>query len=132
MAKAKKVKQLSFSMPDKAGLLSEVTGLIAKAKVNITAICAYAMDREAFFMLNVDSSAKARKALSSLKVKVEEEDVVAVEMSNKVGELQKIAKRIADAGINTGYMYGTAATGRSSICIFKTSDDKKTIKVVNK
>jgi hypothetical protein len=132
MAKATKAKQLSFSMPDRAGLLSEVTDAVAKAKVNITAICAYAMDNKAFFMLSADSGAKARKALASLGVKVEEEDVVAVEMPNKVGELQKAAKKIADAGINIGYMYGTAATGKSSTCIFKTSDDKKTIKVINK
>jgi hypothetical protein len=132
MAKAKRAKQLSFSMPDRAGLLSEVTTAVTKAKVNITAICAYAMDNKAFFMLNTDSSAKARKAIASLGVAVEEEDVVSVEMANKVGELQKVAKRIADAEINIGYMYGTAATGKSSTCIFKTSDDKKATKIINK
>ena len=132
MAKAAKAKQLSFSMPDRPGLLSEVTNVVRKAKVDITAICAYAMDNSAFFMLNTDSSAKARKALASLGVAVEEEGVVAVEMPNKVGELEKVAKKIAEAGINIGYMYGTAATGKTSICIFKTSDDMRAIRVINK
>lgn len=132
MAKAKKVKQLSFEMPDRAGLLSEFTAAIAKAKVNINAICAYGMDNRAYFMLNTEGNAKAKKALASLAGAINEENVVSVEMPNKVGELQKVSKRIADAGINIFYMYGTVGAGKSSTCIFKTEDDKKTIKVINK
>jgi hypothetical protein len=61
-----------------------------------------------------------------------EEDVVAAEMTNKPGELHKAAKRIADAGINILYMYGTTAAGRSATCVFATSDDAQTIKLINK
>jgi hypothetical protein len=132
MAKAKKSKQLSFTMTNKVGLLSEVSRAIASAKVNITAICAYEMENEAEFMLITQGNKKVKKALSPLKVKIEEEDIITVEMPNKVGELQKVAKKISDGGIDINYMYGTAGTGKSSICVFKTSDDKKAIKVINK
>lgn len=132
MAKAKIVKQLSFTLSTRAGLLSDVTSAIAKAKVNITAICAYEMAKNAYFMLTADSAARARKCLAFLKVGLEEEEVVVVEMPNKAGELQKVAKKIADAGINIDYMYGTAAAGKSSTCVFKTSDDKKAIRAINK
>lgn len=132
MAKATKVKQISFSMPDKAGLLSEITNAITGAKVNITAICAYGMDNTAYFMMNTDSNAKAKKALAPFGVTVEEDDVIAVEMPNKAGELHKVAKKIGDVGINIEYMYGTTGPGRSSTCIFKTSDDKKAIRSINK
>jgi hypothetical protein len=132
MAKAKKARQISFRMPDRAGLLSKITTAIADVKVNITAICAYGMEKTAYFMLTTNSNAKAKKALSKLGVKSKEEDVVAVEMPHRVGELQKAANRIADARINIIYMYGTASAGKASICIFKTSNDKKTISVINK
>ncbi len=132
MAKAKKVKQLNFGMPDKPGLLSEVTAAIAAAKVNISSICAYGMEGKAFFMIVTDSNAKAKKALSKLGLKADEEDVFAVEMPNKSGELQKIARKIADAGINIIYMYGTASAGKSSTCIFSSSDNAKAVKVINK
>ncbi|HXX58663.1 MAG TPA: ACT domain-containing protein [Thermodesulfovibrionales bacterium] len=132
MVKARKARQLSFSMQDRAGALSEITTLIAGAKVNITSICAYTIDETAYFMLIADSNAKAKKALTKLRVKIEEDDVVELEMPDKSGELQKISKKVADAGIDIGYMYGTAGSGRSSTCVFKTSDDKKLIKVVNK
>ena len=133
MAKAKKVKQLSFMMTDQAGLLSEITAALGAAKVNINAICAYGMQNEATFMLTADSSAKTKKALTKLGVaELKEEDVFTVEMTNKPGELQKVAKKIADAGINIIYMYGTTTAGRSATCVFATSDDAQAIKIINR
>jgi hypothetical protein len=132
MAKARKAKEISFTMPNKAGLLSEVSRAIAGAGVNITAICAYAMGNTAYFMLTTASNVKAKKALVPLSVAVEERDVVEVELLNRPGELQKIAKRIADAGIDIEYMYATAGASKSTTCVFKTADDQKTIKVINK
>ncbi|MBI5187468.1 MAG: ACT domain-containing protein [Nitrospirae bacterium] len=132
MAKAKRIKQLSFTMPNRVGLLSEVSTAIAGAKVNINAICAYEMEDRAYFMLTTESNAKAKKVLGSLGVEIKEEDVIAVEMPNRVGELQKVAKKIADAGIDINYMYGTTGTGKSSTCVFRTADDKKALRVINR
>jgi len=133
MAKAKISKQLSFALANRVGLLSKISTALADAKVNINAICAYAMGKKAYFMLITDKNAQAKKALSKLKRNFEEEDVVSVEMPNRAGELQKIAKKIADAEIDIIYMYGTAAgAGKFSICVFKTIDDKKAVRVINK
>lgn len=132
MAKAKKIKQLSFGMPDRTGLLSEITNALSGAKVNISSICAYGMEGKAFFMIASDSNAKAKKALSRLGLNVMEEDVCAVEMTNKAGELQKVAKKIADAGININYLYGTTAAGKTATCVFSSADDKKALRVINK
>ena len=90
------------------------------------------MEGRAYFMLITDSNAKAKKALTSVGVNVKEEDVISVEMPNKSGELQRVAKKISDAGINIHYIYGTAGAGKTSVCIFKTADDKMAIKVINK
>lgn len=132
MAKAKRSKQLSFSLSNRIGLLSKVSNALADAKVNIQAVCAYAMGKKAYFMLITDKNAKAKKALGKLKRNFSEEDIVLVEMPNRVGELQKVAGRVADAGIDILYMYGTAGAGRTSFCVFKTIDDKKAIREINK
>jgi len=132
MAKAKKAMQLSFMMPDRAGLLSEISTAIAKAKVNILAACAYGMEGRAYFMMLTDSNAKAKKAVGPFGVDVKEDAVISVELANRPGELQKVAKKIADAGINIDYMYGTAGPGKTSFIIFKTADDKQAIKLINK
>jgi len=131
MAKARKVKEIRLLMLDKVGLLSEVTTAIAKAKVNINAICAYAMENHAFFMLTTSSHARAKKALTPLGFGIEEKDVIQVEVPNKPGELQKVAKRIANAGVDIEYMYATTGGGKAT-CVFKTADDQKAMKVIRK
>lgn len=132
MAKAKKVKEISFEVPNRIGLLSEVTAAIAGAKVNINSICAYGMEGTAHFMLTTNSNAKAKKALAPLGVAIEEKDVIEVEVADKPGELQKIAKKIADAGIDIQYVYATAGSAKKETCIFMTADNAKAIKVINK
>jgi len=132
MTRARKVKEISFTMSNKVGLLSEVAAAITGAKVNIAAICAYAMENSATFMLTTDSNAKAKKALTALGITIEEKDVVAAEVPDKPGELQKVARRIADAGIDIEYMFATAGKGKTATCVFKTTDDSKTVKVINK
>ncbi len=132
MAKAVKAALLSFDTEDRPGLLADVTTQLAQAKVNVTAICAYSMENRAYVDMTTDSAPKAKKALAGLGIKAEQEDVIAVEVPNKVGELQKVAKAIADAGINVTYMYGTTSSGRTSTALFSTSDNRKALKAINK
>jgi hypothetical protein len=132
MAKARRVKQLSFTMPNKVGLLAEVSSAISGAGVNITSIWAYEVDGNANFVLIADSNAKAKRALAKMGIEVKEEDVVSVEMPNKPGELEKVAKKLSDAGINVNYLYGTTGSGKSCVCIFKTSDNAKAVRVINR
>jgi hypothetical protein len=131
MTKAMKLKQLSFSLPDKIGLLAELTAFITAAKINIEAICAYGMGDEGYFMLITDNNTKAKKVLSSMGAEVKTEDVIAVEVPNKVGQLQQIAKKISDAGIDVSYIYGSPVKQRMTI-ICKTANDKKAFKALAK
>ena len=132
MTKAKKVKQLSFTMATRIGLLQEIGASIAAMKVNIDSICAYDSEDKAHFMLTTDSPAKAKKAIGKFGTDIDEKDVLSVEMPNKVGELQKVLKKLADAGINIIETYGSTGTGRSSACVFSTSDNTKAIRIINK
>lgn len=131
MAKAKKVKQLSITMKSRTGLLTEISSALSSAKINITALCAWEMDGKAYFMIVSESPAKAKKVLSKMKATISEEEAIAVELPNKVGALAHVSQKISDSGINIYYTYGTAAGGRTSICMFKTDDDKKAIRLIN-
>jgi len=129
MTKALKQKQLSFTLPDKIGLLSEVTAFITGAKVNIEAICAYSMGDVGYFMLITDNNAKAKKVLSQMGADVKSDDVIAVEVPNKVGQLQQTARKISDAGVDIAYVYGSPVKQRMTL-IFKTANDKKALKAL--
>ena len=129
MTKAMKLKQISFTLPDKIGLLSEVAAFITAAKINIEAICAYGMGEEGRFMIITDNNAKAKKVLSQMGAEVKSEDVIAVEVPNKIGQLQQTARKISDAGIDIAYVYGSPVKQKMTL-IFKTANDKKALKAL--
>ncbi len=131
MAKTMKMKQLSFSLPNRIGLLSELSSFLTAAKVNIEAICAYGMGDEGYFMIVTDNNAKAKKVISQMGAEVKVEDVIAVEMPNRVGQMRQAAKQISDAGVDIHYVYGSPVRGKMTV-IFKTGDDKRALKALNK
>jgi hypothetical protein len=131
MANAVKLKQLSFTLPDKIGLLAEVTAFITAAKINIEAICAYGMGDEGYFMIITDNNTKAKKVIANMGAEVQTEDVIAVEVPNKMGQLQQVAKKISDAGIDISYIYGSPVKQKMTL-IIKTANDKKALKALAK
>lgn len=130
MAKATKAKQINLTLPNKVGTLAKVSSAIAGAKVNLNAICAWGGEKKAYFFIIAERHMKAKNALTKARFKVTDEDVILVEMPNKPGEMWKVAQKIADAGINILYAYGSAGSGRTSFCVFKTENDRKAIKVI--
>lgn len=130
MAKASKAKQINLTLPNEVGTLASLSSVIFGAKVNITAICAWGDKEKAYFYMVVDRHIKVKNALTKAKFTVADEDVILVEMPNKPGEMQKVAEKIADAGIDILYTYGSAGSGRTSFCVFKTDNDKKAIKLI--
>jgi hypothetical protein len=131
MAEAKKLKQLSFSLPNKVGLLAQVASVVSEAKVNIEAICTYEMGDKGFFMVVTDNNAKAKKVLAKIGANVEVEDVLVVAVPNKVGQLQNLAKRIAEAGVDIYYAYGSPGAVKTTCLVFKTANDDKALKAIN-
>jgi len=131
MAKAAKSKQLTFSLPNKIGLLADVATALAAAEVNIQAICAYERGY-GFFMMVADNHAKAKKVISKMGGNIHVEDVILLELPNKVGQLEKVTKKIAEAGINILFVYGSSGKGKTATVVLKTVNDRKALKLIVK
>ncbi len=131
MAKTLKSKQLTFSLPNKIGLLSDVAEAVAAAKVNIESICAYERGY-GFFMMVVDDPAKAKKVLTRMGAKVHVEDVILLQLPNRVGQLEKVSKKISDAGINIIFLYGSPGKGKTGTLVIQTANNRKAMKLLEK
>lgn len=131
MARAFKMKQLAFSLPNRIGLLSEFASFLTAAGINIEAISAYGMGDEGRFTIITDNNPKAKKLIAHMGAEVETEEVIAVEMLNRVGQLQQVAKRISDAGIDIIHIFGSPIKGKMTL-ILKTGNDRKALKILNK
>jgi len=132
MAKVTIVKLLSFTLPNKAGQFAAVTTLLGEADVNVAAFRAAEAGSNAEVVIAVKNTAKGKKALAPLGVELKESDALCVEMPNKAGRLQKVAKKLADAGVNVQSSWATAFTGKTASCVIVTSDDKKAAAALKK
>lgn len=107
MAKCVKAKELVIATMDKAGMLSEVTSLMAANSINITAICAYAMEGKAIFMMLTGDNQKAKAAAESKGWKTKEDEVVVVDLVDKVGAAKEIGDKLKVKNVNLAHCYGT-------------------------
>ena len=110
MANCTKARELIISTDDKIGMLAEVTAGIATAGANITALCAYGMERKATFMMITSDNQKAKSAAEAKGWQTAENEVVVVELVDKVGAVHQIAEKIKAKNVNIKYCYGTTCT----------------------
>lgn len=132
MAIAARAKQISFEMPNKAGLAHEISAALSEAKINITSLFGIETGDMAIFMLITSDNAAAKKLIKKMGAVAGVTDVVTIEMPNKPGEFTKVSGIIAQAGIDIITVFGTAGSARSSMVVLKTSDDRKVVKLINK
>jgi hypothetical protein len=119
--------ELFFTTPIHIGALAEVTEVLRDAGVDIRAIGAYDKDDRGEFMLIVNDAAAAKKALAGVGIEAVEQSVVTVEVTDKVGALAEIARRIADGGVNVGWVYGAASGGPTTMLVLRTKDNARVV-----
>ena len=128
--------EITAMFPDAMGLTAKVAAAVAGEDVNILAATGYSasgLREKATFTLVVDDYPRAELALQRIGAnEIHESTVLLVETPNQVGALERIAKLVADAGINIFYFYATTSSGATATTVMKTADDAKAIKVLQK
>lgn len=126
-------KQLLVETPDKVGMLAKITATIAEAGVNVIAISAYGSAGKAHFMLLTSNNAETTTALKPLNFSIKEENVVLVDLGDKVGSAAEMGEKLAKAKIDLSYIYGTTSVGGGTcLLVLKADNNEKAIEVINK
>jgi hypothetical protein len=80
------------------------------ARVNIEGLCGPCKE-EGIARILVDDVTSARGALEKAKIEfIEESDVLVLDVEDKPGELGRVCRRIADAGVNIDFFYAATKT----------------------
>lgn len=128
-----KIKQISVFIGNKKGRLAMVTEVLEKAKIDIRALSL--ADTTDFGMLRmiVDDPDKCATALKSHDFVVQETDVIAVEVEDTPGGLNRILKIFDDNDINIEYVYAMVEKRKNAAAvIFRVEDNQKAIAVLAK
>jgi len=123
--------QFSIFMVNKPGVLAQVLGEFAQAKINIIAMTMMDSVEHGVMRIIFEVPKRAREVLSQLNMPCNETEVLCVELDNKPGALAAVAEKLAKNHINISYAYCTAgARGGRTTGVLKVADVKKAMKIL--
>jgi hypothetical protein len=122
-------KQLSIFLENKPGVLASVCRALGEHEVNIRGMSISDTVDHAVVRLIVDEPDKALHILGEHGALVVETDVLAVKLSDRPGELARLAAKFSRAKVNIEYAYGTSNGSEATIYI-RVSDSKKAVGVL--
>ena len=99
-------KDLTVMLEDRPGMLASLGEALGKAGVNIEGLCGVPSEGKGAVHILVEDAAGARKAIEAAKMHVHEErDVLVLKMEDRPGELGRVCRKIAAAGVNINLTY---------------------------
>ena len=127
------IKQISIFIENRKNALSELTNVLATHNINIRALSLADSSDFGIARLIVDNSEQVQAALERSHYIVKVTSVIAIEIPDESGSLNKILKVLADNGRNVEYMYGfTGRKTNSAYMIIRCTDILETEKVLEK
>lgn len=126
------VKQISVSLENVPGKLSELSERLGENGINIIALSvADTADISAVRFVANDPE-KVVNILKSYGYSIKITDVLAVEAPNHPGGLNAVLKPLKDVNINVNYLYTCLGTGEKSVLIMGVDRIEKAIEVLKK
>jgi hypothetical protein len=123
--------QFSIFMVNKPGVLAQVLGEFARAKINIIAMTLMDSVEHGVLRVVFATPGRAKEVLSKLNMHHSETQVLCVNLANKSGALATVAERLAKNHINISYAYCTAgAKGGRTTGVLKVADVKKAVRLL--
>ncbi len=126
-----RVEQISVFLENKTGRLAEVTRVLSKAGINIRALSLADTSDFGILRLIVNDNDKAKTTLKEHGFTVQKTDVVAVEVEDRPGGLNRILGILSQQEINVEYMYAFVQRGgKDAVMIFRFDDINTAVRLL--
>ena len=127
------INQISVFIENKPDTLAHLTDIMAKNSINMRAMMLADTSDFGVARFIVDDSERAEEIIKNADYIVKTTGVIAIQIPDEPGSLNKILKLLADNGRNIEYMYGFTGKKTNSACmIIRTTDIPKTEEVLQK
>ena len=104
-------RDLTVFLEDRPGRLADLSEALGDAGINIEGICGVPQQGKGVIHVLVEDAAAARQALEANGMNVSaEREVLIMEVEDRPGALGKIARKLANAGINIELIYAATST----------------------
>jgi len=125
------IKQLSVFLENKSGRLTEVTGALASAHINISAFSIADTSEFGVLRMIVNKPDEAEKTLKTKGISVHITDVVGLIVPDEPGGLHRALQILSSEGVSVEYMYAFALNNRATV-ILRTEAVPQTVTILQK
>ncbi|MCO6436041.1 MAG: ACT domain-containing protein [Phycisphaerae bacterium] len=122
--------QFCVGLPNRPGSLAPLCRALREGGVNIEAICVADDQNCCWVNMICQPPDTARTVLSNAGYNFFAESVLTMRAHNQPGELERIANRLADAGINIEYVYGSGATIGTFTLVIGVADRERAVELL--
>jgi hypothetical protein len=126
------VKQISVFLENKSGRLAEVTKILGKKDIDISALSIADTTDFGILRLIVNKPEEAERILKENNFTVSCTEVIAVSVVDEPGGLAVALKALEEAGIGVEYMYAFVGKATSeALVIFRVEEPERAVKVLD-
>jgi len=127
------IQQVSIFLENKPETLSELTDVLAKNNINMRALSLADASDFGIARIIVDNPDEVEEVLKANDYIVKSTKVIAIEIPDESGSLNKILKLLAENGRNLEYMYGFTGKKTNTACmIIRCTDNDATVEILQK
>jgi hypothetical protein len=123
--------QLSVVIENRPGILNRICDALASHKINIEGFSAYGETEHGIVRLITSDPDRSASILGDRGLLVTRTEVLTVKLANRPAGLLRLARRLADRGINIDYAYGSSSVaGRMATLYMRVEDPQRACKVL--
>jgi len=124
------IKQLTVFIENRAGRLEEVAQVLKDNDINIVSVSLADTSDYGLLRFILSDHEKAVKVLKDAGFSAMASDVVAVKLTQQVGQLSELLNVLSNVNVNVEYMYGLTSDDQTAFIVLKTSDQNKALDAV--
>lgn len=123
---------VTIVVEDKVGVLADIAGLFAKARINIESVDADVLAGKGVISLSLAEAdcEKGRRLLGEAGYKMERDDSVIVKLPDRPGELERISSMLAKEGISIESVHTISRDGKSTLLAMRLSNPKPALEIL--
>jgi hypothetical protein len=124
------MRDFSIPLTHRPGEIARVAHALGRKGVNLKSVTAMAFGGQGLLRLIADNVEAARAALEEGRIPFEETELNSVLLENQAGELEDVAAKLANGGVNVHAIYVIGLDGDLVELAIATDDPKKAKKLL--
>ncbi|MEG1963532.1 MAG: ACT domain-containing protein, partial [Clostridia bacterium] len=124
------INQIAVFLENRKGRIDDLTKILAENKIDLVSM--NIADTKEFGILRAITSdnKKAMECLKNAGFTVSSTDLVGIEVEDKPGGLAHVLTLLNEGGVSIEYLYSYAKKDKKAIILFKVTDIKKTLSII--